>query len=280
MASGTRDVLQRLTYEAFGGVRTTKGEGARTSYIGREEDNESGLGFYGVRLYEPEYGRFTGVDAYRAEYLNFNPYEYSLNSPIGLFDNGGKWVQGMDDVARLAIVESVPIEFQSKVTFDANGVVQPGPLLEAAVGQDPNSNIAILSRLAENDLTVQVQTSDTYETKNREDGRTELSSLTEEYSAGITLIPEKDAQAANLPAGMPVSTNGTTQIYLRPDLPQQGKNGYLSRGQIAAHELFSHFRFFILAKAGKAETAAHHLRGQPKNDVDKAADNAENGADR
>jgi RHS repeat-associated protein len=60
--SGSRQVLQRLTYEAFGGVRTTKGEGARTSYIGREEDNESGFGFYGVRLYEPEYGRYISID--------------------------------------------------------------------------------------------------------------------------------------------------------------------------------------------------------------------------
>ncbi len=77
-------MLQRLTYQAFGGVRTTKGEGARTSYIGREEDNESGLGFYGVRLFEPEYGRFTSVDSLTEDtnQVDKSPYSAFWGNPL------------------------------------------------------------------------------------------------------------------------------------------------------------------------------------------------------
>ena len=50
---------------------------------------ESGLGFYGVRLYEPEYGRFTSVDKLFNDYAEFQPYQYSINSPMLLLDPSG-----------------------------------------------------------------------------------------------------------------------------------------------------------------------------------------------
>ncbi|MBU3680245.1 MAG: hypothetical protein FGM32_11700, partial [Candidatus Kapabacteria bacterium] len=59
-------------------------------YIGREHDNESDLGFYGVRLYEPEYGRFLSTDVLWGKYLPLQPYQYSLNQPISLSDPDGK----------------------------------------------------------------------------------------------------------------------------------------------------------------------------------------------
>ena len=90
VVSGAGAILQRTDYEAIGGVRTSEGEGARTTYIGREEDQESGLGFYGVRLYEPEYGRFTSVDAMWGKYVEVNPYHYSLNQPLTAIDPDGR----------------------------------------------------------------------------------------------------------------------------------------------------------------------------------------------
>ena len=41
-------VIESRSYTAFGDELTSSGTGARTSYIGRETDNESDLGFYGV----------------------------------------------------------------------------------------------------------------------------------------------------------------------------------------------------------------------------------------
>jgi RHS repeat-associated protein len=55
-------VIESRSYSAFGDELTSSGTGARTSYIGRETDNESDLGFYGVRMYDPTYGRFLSTD--------------------------------------------------------------------------------------------------------------------------------------------------------------------------------------------------------------------------
>jgi len=81
--------LQHTTYAPFGSVLTTTGTGQRTGYIGREADNETGLGNYGVRLYEPEYGRFMSVDVLWGAMGDWNPYHYSHASPIVRKDGSG-----------------------------------------------------------------------------------------------------------------------------------------------------------------------------------------------
>ncbi|KXK09513.1 MAG: hypothetical protein UZ22_OP11002001050 [Microgenomates bacterium OLB23] len=85
-------ILQHTTYAPFGSVLTTTGTGQRTGYIGLEADNETGLGNYGVRLYEPEYGRFMSVDVLWGEYEGWQPYQYGLNSPTVFTDRSGKVV--------------------------------------------------------------------------------------------------------------------------------------------------------------------------------------------
>ncbi|KAB2892587.1 MAG: hypothetical protein F9K28_11455 [Bacteroidetes bacterium] len=77
------------TYAPFGSVLTTTGTGQRTGYIGREADNETGLGNYGVRLYEPEYGRFMSVDVLWEKRAYANPYHYCLNMPLTSTDASG-----------------------------------------------------------------------------------------------------------------------------------------------------------------------------------------------
>jgi len=83
------EILETIDYRPFGSVLHTLGEGARTGYIDREEDGESGLGCYGVRLYEPEYGRFTSVDPLWQEFDSYSTYHYSFNDPIGFLDYSG-----------------------------------------------------------------------------------------------------------------------------------------------------------------------------------------------
>jgi len=81
--------LQKLSHRPFGITATSQGSGARTSYIGREHDNESDLGFFGVRMYEPLYGRFLSTDVLWEKYLPLQPYQYAGNSPIGKSDPSG-----------------------------------------------------------------------------------------------------------------------------------------------------------------------------------------------
>ncbi|MBU3678817.1 MAG: hypothetical protein FGM32_04320 [Candidatus Kapabacteria bacterium] len=88
--SSSGEPLQSSSYHPYGTERTSTGSGARTSYIGREHDNESDLGFYGVRLYEPEYGRFLSTDVLWGKYLPLQPYQYAGNEPVGQLDRNGK----------------------------------------------------------------------------------------------------------------------------------------------------------------------------------------------
>ncbi|HCN05665.1 MAG TPA: hypothetical protein DIS79_08590, partial [Bacteroidetes bacterium] len=76
---------------------------------------ESDLGFYGVRLYEPEYGRFMSTDPLWGMYLKKQPYQYALNMPTSLMDRGGDVVEAADKYSEIAITESVPLSHQPYV---------------------------------------------------------------------------------------------------------------------------------------------------------------------
>jgi RHS repeat-associated protein len=128
----------------------------RTSNIGREHDKETDLGFGAcpealrgsVRLYEPEYGRFLSTDVLWGLYRSVQPYQYSLNQPVSQIDAGGKWVEAKTPQAQEAVRNSVPSCFRDAVTFNKDGILNAGPLVEAAVGQDPESNVARLADIA------------------------------------------------------------------------------------------------------------------------------------
>jgi RHS repeat-associated protein len=70
---------------------------SRTSYIGRETDNESDLGFGAcpealrgsVRLYDPTYGRFLSTDPLWSKYLPLQSYQYAGNEPLLHTDRSG-----------------------------------------------------------------------------------------------------------------------------------------------------------------------------------------------
>ena len=87
-------------YTAFGEDVNLPNEAlmGRTGYIGRETDNESALGFYGVRQYDAGYGRFLSVDPLWSKYTTVTPYHYSLNSPLTQTDFTGL---GVEDVNRV-----------------------------------------------------------------------------------------------------------------------------------------------------------------------------------
>ncbi|MBL7997354.1 MAG: RHS repeat-associated core domain-containing protein [Candidatus Kapabacteria bacterium] len=95
---GTRMVLSdnatRLTqtdYAPFGKVAWSSGLDERLSWIGKENDNESNLGDFGVRKYDEELGRFLScdpeweIDGQR----ELSVYHYAANNPVLLKDPNG-----------------------------------------------------------------------------------------------------------------------------------------------------------------------------------------------
>lgn len=142
--SAEGDVLQRSEYEPFGSSLANEGVGSRTSYIGREEDGESGLGFYGVRLYEPEYGRFTSVDPLWAKYKGFTPYHYGGSSPTVCLDAGGleiEWVNTHpDDVEKAKAYYDEAIRY-----FESHGDLESAfMLIDLLVTKDYSVKLEIV----------------------------------------------------------------------------------------------------------------------------------------
>ena len=62
----------------------------RHSFLGKEKDEESDLGDYGVRKYDDLTGRFTATDPLWEKYYGWSPYVYSANNPVNLKDINGK----------------------------------------------------------------------------------------------------------------------------------------------------------------------------------------------
>ncbi|MFN4908254.1 MAG: RHS repeat-associated core domain-containing protein [Bacteroidota bacterium] len=270
--STTAEPLQNSSYHPFGTERTSTGSGARTSYIGREHDRETDLGFGAcpealrgsVRLYEPEYGRFLSTDVLWGLYGSVQPYQYSLNQPVSQIDDGGKWVEAKTPQAQEAVRNSVPSCFRDAVTFNKDGILNAGPLVEAALGQNPESNVANLAGLATHADGVEVlvlQGKEVIEVS-------QFSSNGEEKSLGFSFDarnagrdPGEQVVGETLPGkflsglsdvptgqGLSHSNNENTKVVLAA--------GRSDAGVTAAHE-FIHVKYLFLHAGGLADGWRH-----------------------
>jgi RHS repeat-associated protein len=99
--------LWREDYSAFGvrrknealandgvGAYTPKGDAANSLwYIGKPQDNVTGLVYFGARWYDPQVGRFMGFDPAGVDEGNphsFNRYAYGNNNPYKYLDPDGR----------------------------------------------------------------------------------------------------------------------------------------------------------------------------------------------
>jgi RHS repeat-associated protein len=256
--------LQKLSHRPFGITATSQGSGARTSYIGREHENETDLGFFGVRLYEPEYGRFLSTDVLWGSYAHVQPYQYSFNQPVSQIDAGGKWVEAKTQQAQDAVRNSVPSCFHDAVTFNKDGILNAGPLVEAANGQDSESNIANLAGLATHADGVEIMVLQPKEIieVSQFSSNGEEKSLDYSFEArnagrppsnqavGETLPGKFFSGLPDVPTGQDLShsTNENTKVVLA--------GGRSDAGVTAAHE-FIHVKFLFLHAGGFTDGWRH-----------------------
>ena len=249
--------MQSQLHNAFGEVTSDVGEGARTGYIGREHDVESDLGFYGVRLYEPEYGRFMSTDPLWGEYITLQPYQYAGNNPVSLFDNGGDRIKAVGEEAQQLIRESVESTIEPYVVFDKDGMLDVDKLRMAPFDTDLDANGAILLRMAENQLEVSVEISSDYPTK---DGTKTFDQAEKQISKqvgqqaellGVSIIPDHSPSRYNSLENQ--STDNKAHVYINPKRMTDS-----NRGVTTAHELFGHVRFFMLVCSGRTNLSPYH----------------------
>lgn len=89
-----------------------QGDGANCRFTSKEQDEETGLYYFGARYYDAKLSRWVSADPAFEKYVpdggessnlpgiggvfntaNMNPYHYACNQPVNLIDPDGNWVQ-------------------------------------------------------------------------------------------------------------------------------------------------------------------------------------------
>jgi RHS repeat-associated protein len=89
-ASGTK--VNELYYYPYGKTKYALDSSLTHKFTGQEEDEETGLYYYGARYYDPAIGRFISADSIvpsPGNPQNLNRYTYCLNNPVILVDPNG-----------------------------------------------------------------------------------------------------------------------------------------------------------------------------------------------
>ena len=76
----------------------TLGGGSKEGFSGKERDTESGLDYFGARMYMPALGRWTGADPLAEKHPQWSPYAYVLNNPLVLLDPDGRQVSAQQAI--------------------------------------------------------------------------------------------------------------------------------------------------------------------------------------
>jgi RHS repeat-associated protein len=133
----TAQVLTAQDYYPFGmtmggtnGRYYTAGEKYRYSFNGKEDDTESGIQDYGMRMYDKSLGRFLSVDPITGQYPFYTPYQFASNTPISAVDVDG---------------------LESDIQFNVNEMLgrpmENNPMLNACHNENIRSNINITQRI-------------------------------------------------------------------------------------------------------------------------------------
>jgi len=118
------NLVSENEYYAYGQDKLETGQGQDYKYTDKEEDDSTGLYYYGARYYEPLMGRFTAIDKVKGKIgspQNLNRYAYVQNNPLTRADPSGN----LDMKMNLPSIYSEKKEYQaSPVVTDTvdNGV--------------------------------------------------------------------------------------------------------------------------------------------------------------
>jgi len=94
------DIISYEEYYPFGGTsyyaqnNSIEVPKKRYKYCGKEQDEETGMYYYGARYYLPWLCRFASVDPKALEYVHQSSYVFADNNPIVKYDVNGEGTNG------------------------------------------------------------------------------------------------------------------------------------------------------------------------------------------
>ena len=96
ITSGSGDLVQHIQYVPFGEVFVEERNATWSTpykFNGKEQDEETGLCYYGARYYDPRTGVWLSVDPLAEKYPNISSYVYCVNNPVIYKDPDGRdWI--------------------------------------------------------------------------------------------------------------------------------------------------------------------------------------------
>jgi RHS repeat-associated protein len=162
------NLLWREAYRPYGSrLRGEAGSTNNVWYTGKQEDGGTGLSYFGARWYDPQLGRFTGIDPVDFKEGNihsFNRYAYANNNPYKYIDPDGRDPRGFDQMIidtsgyhpqsiefMSSAMNSLPSEQHDEVLRQMNG----GALLDQQRKDLVEGSLDIISDAADIGIIVQ-----------------------------------------------------------------------------------------------------------------------------
>ncbi|GCF11770.1 hypothetical protein KDI_53340 [Dictyobacter arantiisoli] len=95
MTDSAGNQVKHYDYDPFGGISSQSGTLSNPwQYAGGYYDSTTGLTKFGIRYYDPQFGRWTQatpIGGSLQEMLKANPYVYADNNPVNEVDPSGKF---------------------------------------------------------------------------------------------------------------------------------------------------------------------------------------------
>lgn len=126
------NVMWRKSYAPYGKQIDEQEDDQKLSYTGKPHDEDLGLTYFGARWYDPQAGRFTGIDPVgfvESSPQSFNRYAYANNNPYRYVDPDGRIpVETVWDIANIgmgvaSLGKNIAIGNYAGATLDAGGIV-------------------------------------------------------------------------------------------------------------------------------------------------------------
>lgn len=143
--NGNGVMLNQTDYAPFGNELWQGGNATeRRSWIGKEQDNESELGDFGVRKYDNDLGRFLKIDEWWEKYRLRTPYSYCDNSPTKSLDPSGLGDEDSKDKVVEVTVSTVNV--QAGTSSQGVQIKQTTPIVSTNNKKVTNSEVASLPK--------------------------------------------------------------------------------------------------------------------------------------
>jgi len=149
MTDENGDQTGMLEYTPYGTTASHTGTSdPKHKFTGQEEDDSTGLYYYGARYYDAQLGRFITADPtiqHPTDPQDFNRYAYARNNPIVFTDptGFGFWKSFFKALAVVAVVVVVVIAVYLVVAFAALAIMNAGASLAIGAGVGVEAGAAV-----------------------------------------------------------------------------------------------------------------------------------------